>query len=65
MQAIVVVPAWPQDASLSAEHAIVVKSDDAFSKGSRSENRESPERDQATLPFWTWFIENPTSRRIP
>ena len=61
MQAIVVVSVWPQDASPSAKHAIVEKSDDALLKGVPSLNRESPGHDQVTLPFWTWFIENPPS----
>lgn len=49
----------------SPEKAVASPNPDSFQSsvssglGRAQGSLESPERDHATPPFWTWFIENP------
>jgi hypothetical protein len=65
MKAILVVCVPVCHVDVSSEKAAAQPNLDCFQSSARlgtgitEARRESSEREQATPPFWTWFIENP------
>jgi hypothetical protein len=68
MKAILVVSVPVCHVDVSSENTAAGPSLDGFQSavspriGTTTGRLESPAREQAVLPFWTWFIENPRAR---
>jgi hypothetical protein len=69
MKAILVVCVPVCQVNVSSEKAAAQPNLDWFQSSDRpgtaitKARREALEREQATPPFWTWFVENPRRRR--